>query len=155
MPSSKKIKKRYVIRSSSTHGRGAFASRAIRKGTRIIEYEGKRSSLKKASRRPPTDPDDLFHTFIFGLDDGSVIDASVDGNAARWINHSCDPNCEAIEDEDCRVFIYSKRSIRAGEELTYDYKLSIEGRVRKRVRKKFACFCGAESCRGTMLQLKG
>jgi SET domain-containing protein len=154
MPAAK-TKRRYVIRFSSTHGHGAFASCAIRKGTRIIEYQGKRSSWKKARRRPPTDADDPFHTFIFGLDDGTVIDASIGGNAARWINHSCEPNCEAFEEEDGRVFIYSKRTIRAGEELTYDYLLTTEGRVRKRTRKEFACYCGAENCRGTMLELEG
>lgn len=152
MPTAK-TQRRYVIRFSSTHGHGAFAARAIRKGTRIIEYTGKRSSWKKASRRPPTDPNNPFHTFIFGLEDGSVIDASIGGNAARWINHSCEPNCEAFEEDDGRVFIYAMRGIRAGEELTYDYQLAIDTRVGKRMRKAFACHCGAENCRGTMLQL--
>ena len=143
----------FVIRFSATHGHGAFASRTIRKGTRIVEYQGKRSSWKKARRRPPSNPDDPYHTFIFGLSDGKVIDASIDGNAARWINHSCEPNCEAFEEDDGQVFIYAKRTIRNGEELTYDYKLSIDGRVGKRLRKAYACHCGAENCRGTMLEL--
>lgn len=141
----------FVIRFSPTHGHGAFAKRTIRKGSRIVEYQGKRSSWKKARRRPPSDPDDPYHTFIFGLSDGKVIDASIDGNAARWINHSCDPNCEAIEEEDGRVFIYSKRTIRPREELTYDYRLSVNGKAGKKLRKAYACHCGAENCRGTML----
>ena len=143
----------FVIRFSSTHGHGAFASRKIRKGTRIVEYQGKRSSWKKARRRPPSDPNDPNHTFIFGLSDGKVIDASIDGNSARWINHSCEPNCEAIEEEDGRVFIYAKRTIRPDEELTYDYRLTIDGKVGKKLRKAYACRCGAENCRGTMLSL--
>lgn len=147
-----KTTKPYVIRFSRTHGRGAFAARDIRKGTKIIEYKGKRSSWKKALKRPPSDPNDPYHTFFFELDNGKVIDANVDGNAARWINHSCDPNCEAVEEED-GVFIYAKRKIRAGEELCYDYNLTIEGKVGKKMRKAYACHCGSKHCRGTMLQL--
>ena len=143
----------YVIRFSSTHGHGAFAARMIRKGTRIIEYQGKRSSWKKAKRRPPSDPDDPYHTFIFSLDNGKVIDASIDGNAARWINHSCDPNCEAVEEDD-RVFIHAKRTIRKDEELNYDYHLYVDGKVGKKLRKAYACYCGADNCRGTMLHVK-
>ncbi len=153
MPASK-TKPLYVIRFSPTHGHGAFASRKIRKGTRIIEYQGKRSSWKKALRRPPSDPDNPYHTFIFGLSSGKVIDASIDGNAARWINHSCDPNCEAVEEDDGRVFIYSMRTIQPGEELNYDYRLSVdEGRPSKKERKRYACRCGSDNCRGTMLDV--
>ncbi len=125
----------------------------IRKGTRIVEYQGKRTSWKKASRRPPSDPNDPYHTFIFSLDNGKVIDASIDGNVARWINHSCDPNCEAFEEEDGRVFIYAKRTIRKGDELNYDYQLQVDGKVGKKLRKAYACHCGAGNCRGTMLCL--
>lgn len=149
----KKTNSPYAVRFSSTHGHGAFATRQIRKGACIIEYLGKRSSWKKALKRPPSDPDNPYHTFIFEVSDGKVIDASVDGNAARWINHSCEPNCETVEDDDGRVFIHATRTIRAGEELTYDYHLSIEGRVSKRMKKAYACLCGAEACRGTMLAL--
>ncbi len=63
-----------------------------------------------------------------------MIDAGVRGNAARWINHSCDPNCEPIEDAEGRIFIKAKRTIRAGEELSYNYRLNIEGRLTKRER---------------------
>lgn len=152
MPAST-TKPSYVIRFSSTHGHGAFASRKIRKGTRIVEYQGKRSSWKKALRRPPSDPNNPYHTFIFGLSNGKVIDASIDGNAARWINHSCEPNCEAIEEDDGRVFIYAKRTIQSGEELNYDYRLNVDGRAGKKMRKAYACHCGAERCRGTMLDV--
>lgn len=152
MPSSQPSSS-FAIRFSSTHGHGAFATRKIRKGSRIVEYQGKRSSWKKASRRPPTDPDDPYHTFIFGLSDGKVIDASINGNSARWINHSCDPNCEAVEEEDGRVFIYAARTIQPKEELTYDYRLTVDGRAGKKLRKAYACHCGSENCRGTMLEL--
>ena len=108
---------------------------------------------KKALKRPPSDPNDPYHTFIFGLDNGKVIDASLDGNDARWINHSCDPNCEAIEEEDGGVFIYAMRTIQPGEELNYDYRLSVDGKPSKKERKRYACHCGSENCRGTMLDV--
>jgi SET domain-containing protein len=88
---------------------------------------------------------------MFELSDGTVIDGSVRGNAARWINHGCDPNCEAIEYGDGRVFIHARRTIHAGEELLYDYRLALDGGVSQRARAALACRCGARRCRGTML----
>ena len=145
-------RRKYVTRSSGIHGKGVFATEAIRKGTRIIEYRGVRSSMEEACERPPSDPANPQHTFIFELDDGTVIDAGIKGNAARWINHSCEPNCEAIEHEEGRMFIHALRSIRAGEELTYDYQLTWDGHISARTRKAHGCGCGTEKCRGTMLQ---
>jgi len=141
----------YVIRRSPTHGRGVFATRTINKGARVLEYRGIRIGSDAADYRPPTDPTDPYHTLMFELSDGTVIDASVRGNAARWINHGCDPNCEAIEYDDGRVYIHARRTIRAGEELRYDYRLVFEGRLSERARRAFACRCGARRCRGTML----
>jgi SET domain-containing protein len=144
-------KRRYIARTSVIHGKGVFAKEPIRKGTRIIEYRGVRSSMEEACERPPSDPANPHHTFIFELSDGTVIDAGVKGNAARWINHSCDPNCEAIEDDEGRMFIHAMRTIRAGEELTYDYQLIWEGPISVRTRKAHRCDCGTDRCRGTML----
>jgi len=142
----------YVVRNSIIHGRGVFARRKIRKGKTIIEYRGERTTWKVASRRPDSDPDNPYHTFIFELDDGdSVIDAGVRGNAARWINHSCHPNCATFEDDEGRVFVEARRKIRPGEELTYDYRLSVEGRITKKARAALECRCGAKKCRGSML----
>lgn len=145
-----KPKKRYVVRHSGIHGKGVFASETIRKGWRIIEYRGKRSTWEVASEQPYSDPDDPFHTFLFELSDGTVIDAAGKGNEARWINHSCTPNCETIEEGD-RVFIHAVRTIRAGEELTYDYQLILDEPITRRLRKSYACGCGTPECRGTML----
>ena len=103
-----------------------------------------------ARERPPSDPADPYHTLLFELSDGSVIDAGVRGNAARWINHGCEPNCEAIEYDDGRVFIHARRTIRAGEELTYDYRLSFVGPISRRAREALRCRCGAKRCRGTL-----
>ena len=142
----------YIVRHSTIHGRGVFAARGIAKDERIIEYRGQRTTWEIANDRP-SPADDPYHTFVFGLDDGRVIDASVRGNAARWINHSCRPNCEALEDNG-RVFIAARREIRPGEELTYDYALVLDGRVSKRQRDAYRCLCGARRCRGTMLALR-
>ena len=141
----------YSVRTSGIHGRGVFAAAKIRKGEVIMEYKGQRASWDDAMRRPDSDPGDPAHTFLFELDDGRVIDAAVRGNAARWINHSCDPNCATFEDDDGRVFIEAKRKIRPGEELCYDYRLNVEGRLTKRERAQYVCRCGARKCRGTML----
>ena len=144
----------YAVRRSPVHGRGVFATRTIRKGADIIEYRGQRVTMDEAERRPDSDPDNPYHTFLFELDDGRVIDAAVRGNAARWINHSCQPNCEPYEDDDGRVFIAAKRTIRKGEELGYDYRLNVDGRITKAMREAYACRCGAPRCRGTMLGKK-
>jgi uncharacterized protein len=143
-------KRRYVTRSSVIHGKGVFATGPIRKGTRIIEYRGARSTMEVACERPLSDPANPHHTFIFELSDGTVIDAGLKGNAARWINHSCDPNCETVEG-DGRLFIHAIRPIRAGEELTYDYRLSWEGPLTVRTLKAHSCGCGTAKCRGSML----
>jgi len=144
--SSRRRTVRIEVRKSGVHGRGVYAAQFIRKGRRIIEYTGERVSWEAA-------PDENGpHTFNFGLENGDVINAEVDGNDARWINHSCDPNCEAIEEDD-RIFIYAIRNIEPGEELLYDYAMEIDERVTEAARKKFACQCGASNCRGTMLAL--
>ena len=142
----------YVVRNSPIHGRGVFARHTISKGTRIIEYRGERITMKEAERRPDSDPDNPYHTFLFELHDGRVIDAAVRGNAARWINHSCTPNCEPVEDDDGRVHIEAKRTIKAGEELGYDYQLSVAGYINKKMHAAYACRCGTVRCRGTMLE---
>ena len=151
MPAAARKTAPYVVRHSPIHGRGVFAKRTIRKGARIIEYRGERITVAEADRRPESDPDNPYHTFLFELNDGRVIDAGSGGNAARWINHSCAPNCRPFE-EDNRVYIEAKRTIRPGEELSYDYKLSVRGRVSAKVKAAYRCRCGAPRCRGTMLE---
>ena len=136
------------VRKSRVHGRGVYATKPIRKGTRIIEYTGKR--VDWASVPADSNGD---HTFLFGLENGTeVIDPETGGNEARWINHSCEPNCEAIEEENERVFIYALRHIRAGEELFYDYQLEVDEPRTEEVEKESACHCGSSNCRGTMLE---
>jgi len=154
-PDAKKKGRRIQVRRSGVHGRGVYALRKIKKGETIIEYKGQMISWKQAERRHPHDPDDPDHTFFFHIDDGHVIDANVGGNAARWINHACNPNCESdIDDERHRVFIKALRKIKPGEELFYDYGLVIDEPYTKKLKKQFACHCGARDCRGTMLAPK-
>jgi uncharacterized protein len=145
--------RRIQVRRSGVHGKGVFALQPLAADEPIIEYIGERISWKEALRRHPHDPDDPNHTFYFHIDDGRVIDANVGGNAARWINHACAPNCEADE-TDGRVFIRALRAIRSGEELFYDYRLIIDDRYTKKLRDQYACRCGAPSCRGTLLAPK-
>ncbi|MEO7244105.1 MAG: SET domain-containing protein-lysine N-methyltransferase [Rubrivivax sp.] len=130
-----------------------FALRDIPAGEQIMEYIGEIIDWPEALRRHPHDPDDPHHTFCFSLEDGTVIDAAHGGNAARWINHSCDPNCEADE-EDGRVFIKALRDLRPGDELFYDYGLVIDERYTQTLKRQYGCRCGAADCRGTMLAPK-
>jgi uncharacterized protein len=136
---------------SAVHGKGVFARRAIRKGTRIIEYTGERILWKKAQRLAPHDPKNPYHTFFFALDDGTVINAGIGGNESRWINHSCEPNC-APRSYRGGIYIYALRNLKKGEELFYDYNLEPADRRTKKLEQLFACHCGAPRCRGTMLE---
>jgi uncharacterized protein len=145
--------RRIQVRKSGVHGKGVFAVQPLVRGETIIEYKGEVISWPEADRRHPHDPEDPNHTFYFSLDDGNVIDASFGGNAARWINHSCQPNCKAVE-KDGRVFIKSLRALKVGDELNYDYGLVIEGRLTKQLKKDYECRCGSKKCRGTMLSLR-
>jgi uncharacterized protein len=142
--------RRIQVRRSGVHGKGVYAVAPLARRQVIIEYKGEVISWKEALRRHPHDPKDPNHTFYFHIDDGNVIDAKVGGNSARWINHACQPNCEADE-VDGRVFIKALRAIRPGEELFYDYGLVLDGRKTAKVKKQFECRCGTPRCRGTML----
>jgi SET domain-containing protein len=144
----------FIIRRSDVHGRGAFATEWIRNGTRLIEYTGERISEDAADRRYDDDDESQpYHTFLFSLDDGTVVDAAYGGNVSRYINHSCDPNCEAVIEDD-RIFIDAIREIAPGEELYYDYSFVLEERHTPAVKRRYPCYCGSENCRGTILAPK-
>ena len=138
------------VRRSRVHGKGAFATAAVARGTRLIEYLGERISHKEADRRYESKDANDNHTFLFIVDSRTVIDAGVDGNDARFINHSCDPNCESVI-EGRRVYIEAIRAIQPGAELSYDYQIQREDADPPDVDEIFACRCGASGCRGTML----
>jgi len=145
--------RRIQVRKSGVHGKGVFALKPIARGERIIEYKGETISWPEALRRHPHDPSDPNHTFYFHVNEDRVIDGGVRGNAARWINHSCDGNCEADE-RDGRIFIVALRNISAGEELSYDYGLIIEERYTPKLKAEYPCWCGSANCRGTLLAPK-
>jgi hypothetical protein len=145
--------RRIQTRRSGVHGKGVFAVRDIVAGETLIEYKGEVISWKEALRRHPHDPAQPQHTFYFHIDDKNVIDGKVGGNAAKWINHACDPNCETDEVEG-RIFIKALRDIAAGEELNYDYGLVIDLPYTPELLAEFPCWCGAETCRGTLLAPK-
>jgi hypothetical protein len=136
------------------HGKGGFALRTIRKGEVIGEYIGERIDDDEADRRYPEDGgDEPHHTFLFALEDGSVLDAAVGGNSTRFLNHSCDPNCEAIEEEG-HIYIKALRTIRKGEELVYDYNFILDVPHTPAEKRRYPCYCGARKCRGTILAKK-
>lgn len=143
----------FIVRNSPIHGRGVFATRNIPADTFLVEYEGERISEKQAAKRHGADPENPYHTFFFSLENGKMIDGGVDGSDARWINHACEPNCEAREEKK-HVYIYTLRDIKRGEELNYDYGLVVDERQTKAVKKAYECRCGAASCRHTMLAPK-
>jgi len=145
--------RRIQVRRSGVHGKGVFALQPIPAGQVVIEYTGEIISWSEGLRRHPHDPKDPNHTFYFHIDDGRVIDAKVGGNASRWINHACEPNCESDETNG-RVFIKTLRRIKAGEELFYDYRLTIDERYTPALKKQYECRCGSPKCRRTMLAPK-
>ncbi|MGH7651349.1 MAG: SET domain-containing protein [Gemmatimonadaceae bacterium] len=143
----------YVVRSSHIHGRGVFAARYIRKGTRILEYMGERIDNDEADRRYDDSKMRRHHTFLFTLDKKTVIDGApaVGGGDASFINHSCDPNCEAVITGK-KIFIHARRGIEPGAELAYDYQYERTGRNDKKLEKFYVCRCGAPTCRGTIMK---
>lgn len=149
--------RRIVQRRSPIHGNGVFAKVDLAAGEELVEYVGRLLTHAQADRLY-ADTGDSGHTFLFTLNERYVIDANVDGNVARWINHSCAPNCRAVHEEGGgngradRVLIETLRPIAAGEELTYDYGIVLEQRLTERLKRIWACRCGAPDCTGTMLR---
>lgn len=153
MAKGNRTRRRFAVRNSSIHGRGVFALAYIPKGARLIEYKGELITDDEADRRYADLHENSPHTMLFSVDGGLVIDATRRGNSARWINHSCAPNCE-IDEKNSRVFIDTRRDIRPGEELTYDYNLQLGEPHTRAAKRAHACFCGSRRCRGTMLGVR-
>ena len=140
---------RTVVRMSAIHGRGLFAEEDVACGEHIMEYGGRLSSWDEVLEGYDPAAADRGHTFFFDVGDGLVIDGGRDGNDARFINHSCEPNCVA-ERDGYVVAIRAGRDIAAGEELSLDYQLMLED-PDEAERRHYACGCGANGCRTTML----
>lgn len=142
----------YEVRHSAVHGFGVFARRRIRSGTTVMEYLGERISHEEADTRYEDKKADDNHTFLFTVNDQIVIDAGVNGNEARYVNHGCDPNCQSVT-VNKRIFIEAIRTIQPGQELYYDYQIQRDPDDAENVDDIFACRCGAAACRGTMLEV--
>lgn len=137
---------------SRIEGTGVFAKRRIHRGARIIEYTGERVLADRLLA--PAGGTEPSRVYTFSLNETTVIDGGRGGNASRFINHSCNPNCEAYAFDD-RMYIYAMVDIARGEELTFDYKLApLPGQQAKAGLDEHSCFCGAENCRGTMRQTR-
>lgn len=127
------------FRPSPIHGHGGFAARAVPSGTRLIEYLGERISKDESHRRCEAN-----NPFVFQLDDETDLDGNVDWNPARWLNHSCEPNCSAECDEG-RIWIVAARDLEAEEELTFNYGYDLADY------RDFPCRCGTPACVGFMV----
>lgn len=145
-----------IVRRSRIHGHGIFAARDLLEGTELIEYTGRLITIAEADELY----DEIYkgHTFLFTLNDEWIIDGNVDGNDARWINHGCEPNCipylhaHPRDRRKDRVIIETLRDVEAGEELSYDYGISFDVTYTARLKRIWACRCGAPSCSGTLLK---
>lgn len=142
------------VKKSAIQGRGVFAARRIRKGQRVIEYTGENIDQAEELKRGYDDSAmSRHHTFLFKIDDEYTIDATHSGSIARYINHSCDPNCEAVW-EDRQIYIEAIRNIQPGVELCYDYAFEHEGPLTEEDKALYFCRCGSDKCRGTILKPK-
>jgi hypothetical protein len=143
----------FDVRQSGIQGKGAFANGRIRKGQRIIEYKGELISNDEADNRYDETNMRRHHTFLFTLTPRKVVDGAVNGNESIYINHSCDPNCEAVI-EDGHIFIEAVRTIQPGEELAYDYQYERTGEDDEEMARFYKCLCGAPNCRGSIMKDK-
>jgi SET domain-containing protein len=139
--------RRTAVHSSPVHGRGVFALTPITAGEVLFEYKGALLSWKEAQRRYKRSAAEDGHTFFFDLGDGRVIDGGHGGNSARWVNHSCAPNCET-EQKGSRVYFYALRDINPGEELFIDYRLFVEGRRTRSLKSSINAAAGRVSVEG-------
>ncbi|WP_049620843.1 SET domain-containing protein [Frateuria defendens] len=154
------MSRRFIARRSPIHGTGVFATAPIKKGEEIIQYRGTLMTHAEADAMYG-DGGETGHTFLFTLNEDYIVDANRKGNTARWINHSCAPNCRAVIEESAngdrrkdKVIIEAIRPIKPGQELTYDYGITLDVPHTARLKKLWRCLCGAPNCTGTLLKSK-
>lgn len=150
---SRKPNPKVMVQRSGLHGLGLWAQHPIKKGEFLVEYVGQLLTVEE-NEVLLSHTEDPNHTFSFGLDNGLIIDGGVEGNISRFINHSCAPNAEFRETDNNLLFIYATQDIGAGEEIFFDYSLQHGGPYTQSLKDQYKCFCGAETCRGTMLDLE-
>jgi len=142
------------LRRSPIQGLGAFARKEIPRGTRFLEYTGEKISNAEADRRYDDDAMTRHHTFLFILNERTVVDAARGGNEARFLNHSCDPNCETVIERG-HIWIEAVRNIPAGAELLYDYQYEDDpDYTDEQLFEFYGCRCGAAKCRGTIVKTR-
>jgi hypothetical protein len=142
----------FEVRASPIQGRGCFAIRRIPKDARILEYLGECIDEDEADVRYPDGDMERHHTFLFAIDGGKVLDGGPVEWPSKYINHSCDPNCEAIEEDDGRVYVHALKTIQPGTELTYDYAYERTAETTAEDEALYVCYCGTKKCRGTILK---
>jgi SET domain-containing protein len=143
MSQSKSKKPKWEIRKSKIEGTGVWAIAPIRSKTYILEYVGEKIDKKESAKRC-----EASNPYIFHIDDTHDLDGNVDWNPARFLNHSCEPNCEAEQDDDNRIWLRAKRKIEAGEELTFNYGYDIADY------RDHPCECGTKDCVGYIVAVE-
>lgn len=133
-----------VVKGSRIHGRGVFATGHVKRAVRLVEYMGQRERWSTFSDQKSA------YVWLMYTNNGFVIDPRINGNLARFINHSCKPNCKAVLIEK-RVFIETLRKIQADEEITLDYSVSLGRKPTRKDLLRFQCICDSSNCRGTLL----
>ena len=134
----------YIVRKSNIDNQGLYAARNIKTGTKIIYYKGKLITKKETERNPKYDNDKAI--YLFNLNSRYDLDGDFKYNTARLINHSCNPNCE-VEGKGLRLWIFSLRNIKKGEELSYDYGFGFDEDY-----KQFRCKCNSKNCCGYIVR---
>jgi hypothetical protein len=152
------MQRKLSVHRSAIHGRGIFAAVDLPAGTQLIEYKGRRLTHAEAHELYGGTAE-TGHTFLFTLNDHYLIDGNFGGNSARWINHSCEPNCQATIYVDVnyneardKVYIETTKPVRAGEEFTYDYGIILAQRHTAKLKSIWRCLCGSANCTGTLLK---
>ncbi|MCI0748569.1 MAG: SET domain-containing protein-lysine N-methyltransferase [Verrucomicrobia subdivision 3 bacterium] len=130
----------YVVRTSGIDGHGLFATAAIRAGERLTEYIGEKISKSESIERCKAG-----NNYVFHLNDEFDLDGDVEGNIARFINHSCAPNAEAEVSGGERIWIVALRDINPGEEITFNYGYDLDDY------RDHPCRCGTDRCVGYIL----
>lgn len=144
------VSKLYKIHRSSIHNRGLYAAGAIAKGSYIVEYRGEKITKAESRRRSLAQhqrgrKNGSGMVYIFELNKRYDLDGTRRNNPARYVNHSCDPNCEAVNDRG-KIWVVALRDIEPGEELTYDYGYDIEHFL------NHPCRCGSDNCVGYIVR---
>ena len=138
------MEKPYEIKKSGIHGTGVFAARKIKKGEKVAEYVGEIVSSAEGQRIEEESLKKNGTTYVMELGDSRDINGDVEYNDARFINHSCDPNCET-KISGIKVEIVAIEDVDVGEEITYDYDFEFDDESEY---LKHKCFCGSKECEG-------